>query len=339
LKNDPNAATPAAHGICTIKGILESDTERFRAQLKGHRGFERWLQEWERFLGRPRPTHVWEGGVREIFTGLREFQSEFGRIYRKDFVGAKDVNLSVGHKRDFAEAFYPGDFWIDPEYLISVYSESCLRLGVTFEDKLVTSVSSDRSSLTVRCEEGFSTEAEGVVVCGGSGASKIIIEGASISEDLYAVGGYTFKARTNQKDRCYVKKMTGFAVKNKILHLGSTSEQPVRLDSENTSVRWRSPAEEQAISRALYVEACGGGSVGENSGELLSLQTRWGVRVRTRHRMPLIKQILATGRGGVWVNTGYYKSGIILSWLMAEDLSEKIAACVTGEQSPCFSSR
>ena len=86
---DTRAATPACHGISTIKGILESDQDLFGLKLEGHRGFSDWLMGLESYLGVSRPKEAWIEGVREGFAGRAEFTKDFGRIYRRDFIGAK----------------------------------------------------------------------------------------------------------------------------------------------------------------------------------------------------------------------------------------------------------
>jgi glycine/D-amino acid oxidase-like deaminating enzyme len=84
------------------------------------------------------------------------------------------------------------------------------------------------------------------------------------------------------------------------------------------------------LAEKLFLEACGDAVSTGGSLDLSSLESRCGVRVRTRGRGPLVKQLVSLGTGGVWINTGYYKSGIILSWLMAKDLAAKITQAFIG---------
>ena len=328
-RGDRNAATPAAHGICTIKGILESDSDRFEAQLKGHRGFDSWLRVWEEFLNRPRPQMAWISGVSEAFTALREFKSEFGRIYRKDFMGAKDVILSPQYGGAFAETFYPGDFWVDPAYLIKTYQDCCLKLGVVFENRRVEKLVHDSDGTKVIFINDPPVTANSVVLCAGYGINQISVGCATPIEDLYAVAGYTFKSKSTSSPCCYVKKTASYAVIDGSLHLGSTSDRSVKVGHTAICERWRSPQDEQLLARTLFQETARGARETQTL-DASSLQTRWGVRVRTRKRGPLVKKIHENSAGGVWINSGYYKSGIILSWLMAEKLSAKIAADLTG---------
>ena len=327
---DQNAATPATHGICTIKGILESDTERFDLQQRGHRGFEPWLREWEVFLNRSRPKDSWLSGVREVFPSMDDFRSEFGRIYRKDFLGAKNVVVTTEKVPAFAEAYYPGDFWIDPGYLIKTYQEACVKLGVSFEDFRVGSLKADGDSLRVIGTDGKSKLTPAAVLCAGYGLAPILADLGRPSGEMFAVAGYTFKSRVEHPDSCFVKKKTGIAFKNGVVHFGSTSDKSTKIGGDSSSLRWRSTDEEEVLGKTTFQETACDISKGLIASELSTLEVRWGVRVRTRERMPLVKQIQETRNGGIWINTGYYKSGTILSWLIAEDLAAKIAAVVTG---------
>lgn len=97
-----------------------------------------------------------------------------------------------------------------------------------------------------------------------------------------------------------------------------------------TLTRSRCADDEKALAGELFSAAHGGGVTEILDLDLPSLETSWGVRVRTRGRNPLVTQLLKTPTGGIWVNTGYYKSGIILSWMLAGDISTEIAAQITG---------
>ena len=326
---DKNAATQAAHGICTIKGILESDTERFNSHLKGHRGFEAWLTGWEGYLNKKRPDGVWISGVREVFAGPNEFRAEFGRIYRKDFFGAKNVIFTSANCGQFVEAFYPGDFWIDPSYLINTYEDCCRKLGVCFEDFAVSRSSVERGHIDVFSEDGKIIKTRALIICAGFGTVPMLA-GYDLSEErLYAVSGYTFRGRSNQTDGCFVKKTTGVAFKDGVSHFGSTSDKAIKMEDRSDSLRWRTPAEEEGLASLLFQDTFHALSKKYEAKKLSDVESRWGVRVRTNKRLPLVKLLHKTSNGGVWINFGYYKSGIILSWRLARDLAAEVEARIT----------
>lgn len=327
-------ATKATHGISTIKGILESDAELFGLKLEGHRGFSDWLSEVESVAGVNRPQNAWKVGVEESFQTFEYFQKEFGRIYRKDFIGAKRVSWLRSNPDEFARVNYPGDWWIDPEYLIETLWKALRRLAVQEVLGGVDSVKAEEKRVIVQtsCERSF--EAQRAILCAGVGTSGILARSSlPLREKMFAVAGHTFAATSDcARNYCVVKGTSGATQIGRKIFWGSTSESAlvVEKDTARTCLALRQTQDEKSIAMNHLQQLF---PVSTNA-RFEDLNVRWGVRVRTRHRAPLVEALPEPSLSSIWVNCGYYKSGIILSWLMAKKL-----AFVIGAEHPYSSNR
>jgi glycine/D-amino acid oxidase-like deaminating enzyme len=332
---DKLAGTPACHGISTIKGILESDAALFGLKLLGHRGFSAWLAEIEALIGIKRPDNAWTVGVTERFPDRQDFQKDIGWIYRKDFMGAKQVILRAENKDNYVEAYYPGDWWIDPSYLILTLQLAAAKLGVTTEDAIVCKMTTSDKSVNLTLNSGQEVASTCVILCGGARIVNLMSMAGIYKYDWFAVPGYTFKAEFKAPDICLVKRTSGLTSKAGILHWGAASETAIALTEQNEGLeagaginslkrvaRVRTKDEEAQIAELHLHKFMSVRSLRE----FKKVEVRWGVRVRNRSRAPATECIKKLPGGGLWINAGYYKSGVILSWMMAEGLANTVAA-------------
>lgn len=317
-------ATKACHGISTIKGILESDAELFALKQEGHRGFAGWLSGLEAVIGEERPKSAWLEGVTEYFPRRDEFQKEFGRIYRRDFIGAKRVALAWGDQDLFAKAFYPGDWWIDPSYLVGVLARVAKTQNVRMISSEVTSLQLNADGVRILTTTAGEFLTHQAIICAGAGSTAILERSNLRGPALFAVPGYTYKATQSGEDVCCVKGTSGVTRRDDTLHWGSTSDsaQLIQGETDLRALRNRSADEEYKIGQEYLARLIDT----QRAGALSDVDVRWGVRVRTRSRGPVFQRVTDHAAGAVWLNAGYYKSGIILSWLMAERFAEQMAA-------------
>jgi glycine/D-amino acid oxidase-like deaminating enzyme len=321
--DDPVCASNAAHGISTIKGILESDSKLFGLKLEGHRGFDAWLTKLEEEIGKKRPLDVWRKGVEENFPTTFLFKKEFGRIYRKDFIGAKQVQWLRKEDDCFASVKYPGDWWINPRYLLDTLHEGLTRLRVKKISANVQSVILGADGVSARMLDG-DVSSQAAIICAGAGVPSLLERsGLETIEKLYGVSGFTFGASTNiDRQKALVKGTSGVTQVGREIFWGSTSDSAFLIDGGDSlpgSAKLDASKCRELGKKTLHeifpVAACD---------TLTAFSVKWGVRTRTRHRSPLVERVAKNNAGSIWVNTGYYKSGIILSWLMAEKLAEAI---------------
>ena len=315
--NDKNAASPATHGISTIKGILESDQSLFGEKLAGHRGFLNWLRSVETAAGISRPNEVAVCGVRESFINLKHFQKEFGRIYRRDFTGAKCVTYSQGGP-EFFSCFYPSDWWVKPEHLFQVLRRAVQRLGGVFMDDRVHAVTHKNSGEWTIESLREERDVRQLAICAGAGTPALVKELKILDEPIFAVSGWTFTAEATEDMPARVKGTSGVVAKNGTLHWGSSSDPAVNLQ-DDLPAQPDSPADHLRVGTELLVKlGCDPANLNAQS-----VKPRFGVRCRSRGRAPIIKRI-TRGKSFLYLNFAYYKSGMILAWHNAEVLADMI---------------
>ena len=325
-ESDFDSASTAAHGASTIKGLHEASQKLFALKLLGHREFPLWKKKIELLSKRPIPAIQ---GVWERFANHQEFLTEQDRIYKRRFLGAFPVShdggpltgiLSLDDKMHYwFRNFYPQDFWIQTDEYLLALAESCLALGIpVLTEKRVTRVLEEENQATVFLgDESFVFDA--VVVAAGTSVKACLAHGISTKNiSLFGAPGYTamksFKEK-KQEEFCVVKELSAVAQHSGKMYLGSTTEVngiPLAEEIDKVGTAFISNnANEMADEFAkLSRRVLGADSIGEHS-----LELRWGVRVRSRDRIPMVGPITAKRR--VFINTGYYKSGIALTPLGA----------------------
>jgi glycine/D-amino acid oxidase-like deaminating enzyme len=324
---NPLNASKAAHGISTVKGILESDDRTFGLKLEGHRGFQEWLASVEAITGIKRPKDAWKTGATEKFRDLAVFRKEFGRIYRRDFIGAKRVTLNEASPESFMIASYPGDWWVEPSYVLKILEEACNALGGQIISEPITSVQYLDQCFHLQSPR-TAHRCQVLVLAAGAGTSKLISCLGVNTPKLYGIAGYTFKARvptgsTNFVPTVLVKGTSGFTASEADVHWGSTSDPSIDVMECSDSM----PSGMMGVD--LVAKQLWTTLLPETPPPAPEDTTaRWGVRVRTRDRKPLNCRLFVPSHpeAQLWINTGFYKSGIILSWLLAETLKDKISA-------------
>lgn len=313
-KTTPLTASTAAHGASTIKGLLEASQELFQLKMTGHISFLTWLAGVEKDSGLLVPKIL---GVVEPFWDRSDFRTQQARIYKNRFLGAfchLDVTgnppvLGI-FNQSYYLSFYPRDFWIDTDIYLNALQLACTAHGVRFsDDGLVKNITETTNSCFVETVHATSRPFDFVVVCVGAGTPFI----RGIREQtghLLGVSGSTFAGENSGfgSDFCAVKNLNALACYGEILYLGSSTDhkgslledfQPQVLSSQMSSTP------EDMFSKVW----------GRAPEESLAWKRRFGVRVRTKSRMPLIEKLDLHSR--IILNTGYYKSGLTLTPLGA----------------------
>lgn len=323
--SDASFASKAAQGVSAIKGILEADAELFALKLAGHRGFDSWLSGLELLLDRERPADAWVSGVSENFRTKKSFFSEFGRIYRRDFIGAKNVTLSFGDDVEFVRADYPGDFWVDINYLFSVLTDAALKLGVNFIRGRVVRVEAHPGAANLYLESG-QLRARSTIIAAGPGSFSLLAELNTCEfKDFKGVAGLSFSCQTQAPDRCEVKGTSSVVVRSGKAFWGSTTESAM-APMVGPDLRRTDSQMEELTAKELAIK------VQLNPADLHRIKANWGIRIRAKDRVPVIKKIHESSN--IWINTAYYKSGVILSWMFAERLATQVAHSLKSAEHP-----
>jgi glycine/D-amino acid oxidase-like deaminating enzyme len=325
------SASSAAQGLSAIKGILEADANLFALKLEGHRGFESWLKDVEAAADKRRPSHVWQSGVAENFETRESFRKDFGRIYRGDFIGAKNVTVSFARDDSFARAEYPGDFWIESNYLLGILNDAARKMGVTMLAGKVEMISAEQGGALIIAGP-HTVAAECTIIAAGPESFSLLPDGADQSfADICGVSGYTFHGDTIGTSRCEVKGTSSFVASHGKAYWGSTSDAAapianVLVKLENAGMEGRTTAAKELAKKII-----------SDSSVLTNIRSNWGIRVRAKGRIPIVRKV--HDGSNIWLNTGYYKSGIILAWLFAKRLAEQVAISIKNAERPETSNR
>ena len=335
-KSNKLTASTAAHGICTVKGLLESSQPLFELKMLGHNTLMAFIREVELASGSEIPKII--EGVWEPFWSPENFRLERGRTYKERFTGAFDVlnyyahfptSSGLGHSSEslFALSRYPGDFWIDTDAYLASLRKACVNVGVHFSIEEEVAHSELRDGLWYcMTSKGERASAKYVIFCmGASTAQMPLME--SYGGKLWAAGGWTYRgfgSPAADTEIAWVKETAGAVLFRGVYHIGSTTDEQRLKLSELKSGPEISKIVCDDHSLALdHLKRKIGPDFFKFWNDALA-QSRWGMRVRTRDRTPIVGPLDNTKHPGAMVNTGYYKSGLTLSPLGAQYIRDVI---------------
>ncbi|MCX6126617.1 MAG: FAD-dependent oxidoreductase [Proteobacteria bacterium] len=312
-QSDQLTASTAAHGVSTIKGLLESTQELFALKIYGHRMFLSWLSGVEADSGLVVAKVL---GVHEPFWFKDDYWLNQKRIYKRRYLGAFSLEPSECHyfKRAFLTNLYPHDFWVDTDQYLLALKTACVRFGVKFEmEERVIGLVESGSGVIPEVEQGAGGTFDFAVICAGAGS---LVVGSKLTkplEGLYGLGGSTFICEAegfkDGESFCAVRQFhAGTLHKNKI-YLGSTTDTaliPISSRESETDVALNSARVSHLTVGAIASRLFNRMVIAEHTAA-----NRWGLRVRTKNRTPFVKPVGVGGR--VILNTGYYKSGVTLT--------------------------
>ena len=154
------AASYAAVGMSSVKGLLLARDEVFRQKLRGHRRMPALIRELEAKSGRTIPHHF--HGVIECFrspehyAALREriFHGEFSGCFNLKVLGPDELSkrsglVSAGRSeglRVSGALLYPEDGWFHPEAFLKAVESAFVRAGGAVLNGTLSSVSQGRTS-------------------------------------------------------------------------------------------------------------------------------------------------------------------------------------------------
>ena len=311
--SDRLTASTAAHGVSTIKGLLESTQELFALKISGHRMFLPWLSGVEADSGLAVSKVL---GVHEPFWLKEDYWLNQKRIYKRRYLGAFSLEASEcpHFKMAFLTNLYPQDFWVDTDEYLLALKAACVRLGVAFgmEERVIGLVESGRE-VVPEFEQGTGKTFDFAVISAGAGSLRVGSGLTSAMEGLYGLGGSTFICEAegfgDGETFCAVRQFhAGTLHKNKI-YLGATTDTgvfPLSINESETVAALDLAKVVPLTAGAIAARLFNRKAIAEHSSA-----GRWGLRVRTKNRTPVVKLVGIEGR--VVLNTGYYKNGVTLT--------------------------
>lgn len=334
-RNDPYSASFAAHGASTIKGLHEASQTLFALKIFGHKNFASWLQKIETLSGRQIAK---VRGVYERFENKEEYFVEQERIYKSRFTGLFCVDQTITKRTGYdtvdinqwSRNFYPQDFWVDTDEYLKALEAASQALGVKIiSEEMISNISETQADAVVELANGEVIRKDLIVLAIGSGIQKVLPKELEIlGKILFGASGYTAKASSPFSERtgadlCAVKELKAVTLHGGYSYMGSTTEKnaiPLNIPftgSEDWATK-KSDEELKQVFLGIYARV-----LGDRPSDFNDFEWRWGMRVRTKDRIPLVGPVSKHRR--ILINAGYYKSGLMLTPLGARLLVDLVA--------------
>lgn len=317
----PGSASPAAEGICSIKGNIRAFQPLFQAKMAGHRLLTPWLHSVMRASGLSIPIAY---GLWEPFFDKFGYESIRTRVFHRKFTGLKPVKF-----RDYEDLrtytheswplyqqvrgsfFFAQDLWYDAPATLKALTEALTLRGVSMAPEAVERILPHPDhGLLIDCASRR-WHAEHVLLAAGAFSNKILaasgiknmlqtpVEGETICSD------YRLRASLEQP------LLINFGKKNIVIRpnqvcIGSSA----RVQSDIASCALNHQAVAGLVRDAE-------GVIGPLLSE--SRELRWGIRGRFPTMGPICGYVgLEGGQRRFVVALGFHKSGLQLAALFAK---------------------
>lgn len=313
----PSNASRCAQGIVCNKGLIFAESPLFRAKLQTLKKLEDWLTDVEKTSGLCIPR-TWIG-VDEPYWSPEDFQKTIQRVYRGNFWGCyRPRNLPAlkwlsGFQTPAGYIHYPDDAWFDVDATMNALEKACEKQGATFIEETIT----DLHPLLQRFDH--------TVVAAGAMSMQLLQSLSLECPKSFQVAGQslTWKHSPQSEARILVKGTLSLAVLSDRRILGSSSWKPEPLVEPDI-----------AADRAqLLVQ--GAAVFGFSSPDPQDVQSHWGTRLRFTDRMPALG-LWPELEGKLSVLTGFYKNGLQLADLCAEQLLRELQGETLSEFGEAF---
>jgi len=309
-------ASRAAQGVSSTKGLLEANSPFFQLKLDGHRNLPHWIDQVEKASGVSIPKHL--GGAWELFSGDAPWKKAAARIYRREFRGAFGTQrLPPPVLTPAAQAFfYPGELWFDPEICCDALEKSLSLSNVTIFDAPVLSLGPGRVVLT----GGRQIDAPVVVLAAGAGSAALLRRaGLAGLPQLVEAGGSCLvvgSVKTEQPAVILGEKCSMFVDAKGTARLGSSTRTDLGQSAQKAGI---------LEDAEIFFESVKSGLAGESFAQLLKnctvISQKWGVRVRTSDRFPLVIRHLYPSGDNLFISTGYWKNGFQIAYLASKTVA------------------
>ncbi|MBM4251040.1 MAG: FAD-binding oxidoreductase [Deltaproteobacteria bacterium] len=314
------AASRAAVGTSTLKGNVVAQNPFFGLKISGHQGLKPWLERLERISNHRISRNF--GGAFEPFPSVSSYRQVRERVFHRQFTGCKNVAVVDGqalkqlfphqsklNSQAIGAFHYYQDLWFDPSDTLDAL-ESYLRLsGVNFLEGLVHSVvPAIDNGLLICLFNGQRIQSEEAVLATGVFANEILERSGfqGMRQDL--VEGETLTGSLEVDDFMTLKlgKINLVIDGTRFLY-GSSSRSQSALSfcaSNEQSIEILRQEVQNLITPSVM------GSV-------------WGIRGRFKSRTPGIGSVEfpAPMPRRLWVALGFYKNGLQLAHLFANNLA------------------
>jgi glycine/D-amino acid oxidase-like deaminating enzyme len=193
-------------------------------------------------------------------------------------------------------------------------------------EQQVASLEPARTGVTLRWPDGSGQNFDGVVIAAGAGSARLLKPWEPLGLSLFYHPGQVLKINQTLPSRYALVRKTWSLVAREAVFFGSTTDKIASMDTP-----WRPEPTEAMLAK--LGEEFGWRPTPSQSADS-SVETLWGVRLRTGLRQPVFGSLKplapdSIGSDRVYLLTGFYKNGLQLadrfaSWLTAEILGEDL---------------
>ena len=308
------SATPAAVGVCSVKGNIEAQTPLFEAKITAQSRIFRWLEKIEQTsclkISRRR-------GVIEPIFNLKGYETIRERVFHRKFTGCNrskfiDISLLPSYLQGgLGGVSYTEDCWFNPIEALDSLEKALLYLGVTFSSALVERIEDHPDHGLVLLTQSGPIPVVDLVVAAGVFTNEILqrsgiegfrqtpVEGESLFGQRYG----------NDPDSTLNFMKMNFVAYGSHIAFGSTSRP-------RKSITECHPDPSGSLFLHREIAGCL---------PYVFSSSRWGIRGRFRSQAPVCEFVFTpTGNRRFLFVSGFHKSGLQLAHYVAGQAVDKL---------------
>ncbi len=331
------SASVVAQGLLVSKGLILARDPLYALKLRGQRELNSWLRLIEQHAGLSLPRRL-EGAL-EPFWSEAEYRYLRKRIFKLNFAGFTGVDVlsrdDLGGlvSADLIKAgaigafLYPFDGWFDPQATLAALEIALKKLGVGFCEAACERVEFAAPMVRVILRDADVVVAKDAIIAAGAFSGPIMLRSGLSDQMLRSVLGLNLTCARQDTQKTYLPLVHGrrsLVVTDYAQVVGAASS---RLDQTMPS------QDVLDQTRAAMIEAAQE-FTSHSTEQLLAMTPRWGVRLNTADRRPLVGFANLGENRRLGFLTALYKSGLQIADLCAQQLCH---AYESDEVSPAFS--
>ena len=317
-----DSASRCAQGVVANKGLVFFESPLFAAKLTSLTHIQAWLDELEQSSGLTISRRF--QGISEPYWDAEDFQDLVVRIYRRHFLGChRTVNQPFVPneawpfltRRPAGYFYYPADGWFDVVEALNALAALTAKGGIRSIERAVVAIDSAvDGGLSLTDDAGLTHGFDQVILATGAGTPQILESLLPRLPKMFSIGGQTLEIDlpvTSLLPLTQVRKTLSAIWWQRKLLIGASSWKGAAIDAAALALDT-----EQLLAKA-----------GANFGwdvatfDRRNVKGRLGTRLRFADRMPAVGSLPhEVWRNRIFLCTGFYKNGLQLADLCAQDL-------------------
>jgi glycine/D-amino acid oxidase-like deaminating enzyme len=323
--NRKGIASLAALGNFTAKGLLINDGSFAAVKLLGQSYLRRLVDDVESEVGNIIPKIT---GVFEVFQSQDDLARLRKRIYHNNFssllsfeiLNSRQTNEKSHFLREYGNIlenggslYYPDDFWVDPESLLTGLESAITKLGGFFIDRTVENIRPHSKGEIALSFSDHGIVANEVLVAAGVATNQILARASLFCFPLQESPGITIDvpASPNFSEAITVGRK-GLRVWNSSIRFGSYDAEVELIDSTAIKTMDENGLISQIVNKAMNETALP-----------RSIVQIKGSRSYTKDRLPIFGSFPAFSgfpELRIWLATAFHKTGFYLADFCGKNL-------------------